>query len=191
MATFYYIPESDSLIHHGVKDQKWGVRQYQNADGTWTEEGKARRRKGSSKNAIDPEKKQKAYDDMQSIADRIIARGYSTRREERMAFLTDRNLNKAIKNYMKYSYPEVVKNSKKASRTVCAGMAFAGAVSGVAVALSGVASAGVAIPITLAIASTPMKNLPSVKKAEIDYANAMQDIMTVVYDQAEANNGYS
>lgn len=43
MPTFYYIPDSDSLIHHGVKGQHWGERRYQNKDGTWTAEGKARR----------------------------------------------------------------------------------------------------------------------------------------------------
>ena len=30
------------LAHYGVKGQKWGVRRYQNEDGTLTEEGKAR-----------------------------------------------------------------------------------------------------------------------------------------------------
>ena len=29
-----------SLYHHGVKGQKWGVRRYQNEDGTLTDEGK-------------------------------------------------------------------------------------------------------------------------------------------------------
>jgi len=33
---------SDSLCHHGVKGQKWGVRRYQNPDGTLTAEGKSR-----------------------------------------------------------------------------------------------------------------------------------------------------
>lgn len=31
------------LEHHGIKGQKWGVRRYQNEDGTWTAAGKARR----------------------------------------------------------------------------------------------------------------------------------------------------
>lgn len=30
------------LAHHGVKGQKWGVRRYQNSDGTLTTEGRAR-----------------------------------------------------------------------------------------------------------------------------------------------------
>lgn len=32
------------LAHHGIKGQHWGVRQFQNADGTWTELGKRKRR---------------------------------------------------------------------------------------------------------------------------------------------------
>ena len=32
----------DELQHHGVKGQKWGVRRYQNPDGTLTAEGRAR-----------------------------------------------------------------------------------------------------------------------------------------------------
>ena len=30
------------LAHHGIKGQKWGVRQYQNTDGSLTAEGRRR-----------------------------------------------------------------------------------------------------------------------------------------------------
>lgn len=36
------IPISDELYHHGIKGQRWGVRRFQNPDGTLTPEGKAR-----------------------------------------------------------------------------------------------------------------------------------------------------
>lgn len=39
----------DELYHYGTKGQKWHQRRYQNPDGTWTEIGKQRRRKGSGK----------------------------------------------------------------------------------------------------------------------------------------------
>ena len=45
----YYIagfPVSDELYHHGIKGQKWGIRRYQNEDGTLTAAGKERYGKG-------------------------------------------------------------------------------------------------------------------------------------------------
>lgn len=34
--------DEEYLEHHGVKGQKWGIRRYQNEDGTFTDEGKKR-----------------------------------------------------------------------------------------------------------------------------------------------------
>ncbi len=39
----------NSLSHHGILGQKWGIRRYQNLDGTLTAEGKARLKKDSDK----------------------------------------------------------------------------------------------------------------------------------------------
>ena len=35
---------TDSLMHHGVKGQKWGVRRYQNSDGSYTSAGRKHRK---------------------------------------------------------------------------------------------------------------------------------------------------
>lgn len=40
-----YILKDGTLYHHGILGQRWGIRRYQNEDGTLTEEGKARLRK--------------------------------------------------------------------------------------------------------------------------------------------------
>lgn len=51
MANEYYsiVKCSDSLQHHGIKGQKWGVRRFQNEDGTYTDAGAARRNKVNTK----------------------------------------------------------------------------------------------------------------------------------------------
>lgn len=41
---------NDFLAHHGIKGQKWGVRNYQNEDGTLTAAGKSRYGSGENKN---------------------------------------------------------------------------------------------------------------------------------------------
>ena len=42
MEKYYRIAPSDELYHHGIKGQKWGIRRFENPDGTLTEEGKKR-----------------------------------------------------------------------------------------------------------------------------------------------------
>ena len=44
MKTYYYKHEEPYLMHYGVKGMKWGVRRYQNADGTLTAKGKERQK---------------------------------------------------------------------------------------------------------------------------------------------------
>ena len=46
--TYYAVNRTESLMHYGVEGMKWGIRRYENPDGTLTEEGK--RRYGSPEN---------------------------------------------------------------------------------------------------------------------------------------------
>jgi hypothetical protein len=43
--------DSSELYHYGIKGQKWGVRRYQNADGSLTEAGEARYNRDKRENA--------------------------------------------------------------------------------------------------------------------------------------------
>ena len=59
---FYYTVDVD-LTHHGIKGQKWGVRRYQNKDGSLTAAGKKR-----YDFDIENTKKKMLYSDRKSIS---------------------------------------------------------------------------------------------------------------------------
>lgn len=46
--TYYFVHADDELMHHGIKGMKWGVRRYQNKNGSLTPEGKKRYSKEDS-----------------------------------------------------------------------------------------------------------------------------------------------
>lgn len=53
--------KNDYLSHHGIRGQKWGIRRYQNEDGTLTNAGKSRYAKALIKNDKDVNNKWDAY----------------------------------------------------------------------------------------------------------------------------------
>lgn len=84
------------LVHHGIKGMHWGIRRYQNADGTLTEAGKVRYIKKA-------ERLVKSYEDAkrQSIKSSEKARNYTSKaRVFRSPYKSDR-LNRNSLNDLK------------------------------------------------------------------------------------------
>ena len=73
MQYYYYSPD---LYHHGIKGQKWGVRRYQNKDGSLTPAGK--KRYGDSDGTSKPKRFDKLYSKYKSS-------GYSHEEATRLA----------------------------------------------------------------------------------------------------------
>ena len=96
-------PEYDHLEHYGVLGQKWGVRRYQNEDGTLTSEGKARY--GS--------KDEKAYDSKSN-----------TWKSKDAQYLTDDELNRRNsrlqreRQYRDLTTPPIKKETKEALKKI-------------------------------------------------------------------------
>lgn len=86
----YIVVRNDELYHHGIKGQKWGIRRFQNEDGSLTEAGKARY-----------EEVRKAYYDSwdrDDIAKKDMALSDERRRVGRLVN-QDKNVIKAKKKY--------------------------------------------------------------------------------------------
>ena len=81
---------STYLVHHGIKGQKWGTRRYQNADGSYTDEGKRRYGRGSGGRRIGAERIGKTnwapnYSESQRAEDRrVYSRGAVRRINKRL-----------------------------------------------------------------------------------------------------------
>ena len=63
------VVHDDTLEHHGIKGQKWGVRRYQNEDGTRTAAGKKREQSRSNESAHDDYNKAHSGKSVKNMSD--------------------------------------------------------------------------------------------------------------------------
>lgn len=117
--------ETNYLSHHGIKGQRWGVRRYQNADGSLTSEGKARLGNYKEK---ENQKISKKYDKKISKLDQKIkvkrTEGKSIDRaiKKRGWYATRRAIEKsAVKNM---SYKDMVKEKRAVGRNAVSSVLF-------------------------------------------------------------------
>ena len=110
----------NTLTHHGIKGQKWGVRRYQNEDGTRTAAGKRREKSRGSEEMHEDSRKAHSGQSAKSMSDAELRARINRLQMEKQY----NDLSLADRNRGEY----YVKNSVKA-----AGKAVA--ISGTAIAL--------------------------------------------------------
>ena len=114
MSQYYAVAYSDEYLEHfGIKGQKWGIRKYQNPDGTLTEEGKARYGKSASSiqrglNKLDQSKAEYQRDSKAYERNSDYGKNYSKKKIEQTNKAVQQLLDMAKKN--NYSVTEIQKN---------------------------------------------------------------------------------
>ena len=96
-------PYSDELYHFGIKGQKWGIRRYQNPDGTLTAAGKARYGGDATKAKESFLRKQYARADKAGVLKRSLAVGKKINKEAENTkeYKELKNLSDGLNNFRK------------------------------------------------------------------------------------------
>lgn len=114
------LDENESLAHHGVHGMRWGVRRYQNPDGSLTPEGRRHWGIGdkirSAKSSIEKGIKQRKQAALRSKKNAIMARGNVEEILKNKHLFTTSELDKAIGRSQRMSMLESMSPEKQAQR---------------------------------------------------------------------------
>lgn len=119
----YYAQEHDeneSLTHHGIKGQQWGIRRYQNTDGSLTPEGRRHWGIGDAirgaKTNVQKYVKSKKAAALRNKKNSILARGDVNEILKNKHLFTTNELDKAISRTQRMSMLEAMTPEKAAQR---------------------------------------------------------------------------
>lgn len=102
---------ADYLQHHGIKDQKWYHRRFQNKDGSLTPEGRERYGVGKSRKEIEKEKaKEKAKEEKKAKKEAKI----EAKKEKKQEAKEIKKYGKKIPDYSKMTEEEIKKYKDRA-----------------------------------------------------------------------------
>lgn len=155
--TMYDRYSNDELNHYGVLGMRWGVRRYQNIDGSLTERGKDHREAYVKR---EQKRLNKLYDREQRRYDRKIARAEKRGESDRVAYLKQRKADaettrKGTSDYIKSMTWEQIKADEAADREDLKKAAKVGL--GVGLGAAGIATAGgVAAAVASGTITAPM-----------------------------------
>lgn len=112
---------NNELYHHGIKGQRWGIRRYQNPDGTLTAEGRARAKSdysdiyykdaGGKRKLANNERFRKAQDSMGKEMD--VNKHISRHRKSMKAYYVEGGSGRPIVVYDKKLRQKAEKEAKK------------------------------------------------------------------------------
>ena len=123
------------LYHHGIKGQKWGIRRFQNYDGTYTKKGLARYEKADDKYQKAKQKQNAAKERLRSSVDNPRANmldlkarhnfakrdANAAKRERNKAYKQLKNDYRADKGKEAYASGRTISGNKKRAAAVMAG----------------------------------------------------------------------
>ena len=106
--TYIRVANTEFLAHHGIRGQKWGVRRYQNRDGTLTNAGLARDRKAREKEARKEDRQKKSEAKraarVQRKEERLEAKREAAKRRTRNALIVLGTTLAAVAAYKIYKH---------------------------------------------------------------------------------------